>query len=132
LGGFNNKRYIADTEFWLKLAAIYPIVKLEPDLVFWRIHPEQEYYYGSSTNAYIEIAYKVFRCALKSANCPLQVQDIKKINRRLQWKQARDILSIGFKKKNLSDAFRIYRNSDINFFTLLSGIIPYNIMKSAF
>jgi glycosyltransferase involved in cell wall biosynthesis len=132
LGGFSHKRYIADTEFWLKLAAIYPIIKLEPGLVFWRSHSEQEYYYGINSNAYIAAAYKAYRNALNAENCPLQKQDIKRITKRLQWKQARDILSVGFKKKNIKEAYEIYKKSDINFLILLSGILPYKIMRSRF
>jgi glycosyltransferase involved in cell wall biosynthesis len=132
LGGFSNKRYIADSEFWLKLAALHPIIKLEPGLVFWRTHSEQEYYYGINSNAYIETAYKTYIQALQSKDCPLKPYDIKKITRRLQWKQARDILSICFRKRNLKGAFKIYKNSDINFLNLLSGMLPYKIMKSYF
>jgi glycosyltransferase involved in cell wall biosynthesis len=132
LGGFNHHKYTGDTEFWLKISALYPIVKLKPGLVFWRVHPEQEFNYGNISYSYVEDAYKAYMHALKSNNCPLQQEDIKRITRRLQWKQARDILSIALKKGKLSKATEIYKNSDINFNTLLSGILPYKIMKSRF
>jgi glycosyltransferase involved in cell wall biosynthesis len=132
LEGFNHSKYISDTEFWLKLSALYPIIKLQPHLVFWRVHKEQEFYYGNISHSYIADAYRVYMNSLKSINCPLGQQDIKRIKKRLQWKQARDILSIGLKKRNFFEAFRIYKNSDISFFKLLSGILPYKIMKYRF
>ena len=42
VGCFSGKRMIGDTELFLKLAAIYPLVKLEKKLAYWRKHENQE------------------------------------------------------------------------------------------
>lgn len=42
IGGFSGKKYIGDHELWLKIASKYPIIKLQPSLIWWRQHPEQQ------------------------------------------------------------------------------------------
>ncbi len=42
LGGFSGKRFIGDTEMWMKLALEGPVVIFQPSLIWWRQHPDQE------------------------------------------------------------------------------------------
>jgi len=42
LGGFTGTRYIGDTEMWYKLALVYPVVKMQEELIFWRQHDQQQ------------------------------------------------------------------------------------------
>lgn len=69
MGGFSGKRMIGDTELWLKLASIYPLVKLEKNLVFWRKHDQQETSDGEKY--YLVDMVKVYKDLLYSSNFPI-------------------------------------------------------------
>ena len=122
LGCFSNDRFLGDTIFWLKLAAIHPIVKIKPGVVNWLIHDGQEYQIGHAQFAYLRYSYPVFMQSLQSSNCPLQTADKKRIISRLKWKHSRDILSLAFVKFNPILALKIFRMSDIKFVELLNGL----------
>ena len=118
LGGFANERYISDTEMWLRLSAIYPVLKIEPGVVVWRRHPNQEYQYGHNDYSYLRLTYPVCIASLNSQNCPLKQKDIAVIKNRLQWKHARDILMIALKKKALKKANIIFKESNLSLLQL--------------
>jgi len=42
IGGFSGKRWIGDTELWLKFSLKYPLVKINKDLYWCRVHLNQE------------------------------------------------------------------------------------------
>lgn len=132
MGGFGNNRFVADTALWLKIVAKYPLVKIQPDLVEWRRHNGQEFYFGMFHDFYVQKAYPVYLASLHATECPLKKEDIKKIIKRLQWKHARDILSIGFKKGRFQHALQIFREADFGFLQLLQGLWPYRKMKKKF
>ena len=131
-GGFKEERYISDTELWLQLAAVYPTVKLPPGLVVWRQHPMQEYRYGNNSFSYLKLTYPMDRAFLSSSNCPLGVVEIKRIKNRLQWKHARDILSVAFKTKRVKLALTIYKESGLSLSQLLKGVRSYDSVKKSF
>lgn len=132
LGGFGTRRFISDTECWLKIAAQYPIVKIQPDVVWWRVHENQEFDVGNKTFAYLRITYPVYMQALYSTQCPLEKNEIDKIVKRLQWKHARDILSLALVKGNLVLAFKIFREADFGLLQLIKGILSYDVVKKSF
>ena len=68
LGGFTGTRYIGDTEMWYKLALVYPVVKMDDGLTFWRQHDDQEITKGQKSFFYLENSYIN---ALKTLNDPL-------------------------------------------------------------
>jgi glycosyltransferase involved in cell wall biosynthesis len=132
MGGFGTNRFIGDTELWLKLVAKYQLVKMQPDLVKWVRHEGQEFNYGVKNGFFIKKAYHVYLSALHSPNCPLNQADILQIKKRLQWKHARDILSLVFKKGKFTMGLQIYRDADLNFVQLLKGLLPYSFVKKKF
>ncbi len=132
LNGFANERYISDTEMWLKLSAIYPVVKIEPGVVEWRRHTDQEYHYGHNDYSYLRLSYPVFIASLNSKNCPLKPEDITIIKNRLQWKHARDILMLALKKGHFKIAYTIFKESGFNLFQLTKGFLPYSMVKKNF
>lgn len=132
VGGFKKERYISDTELWLKLASVYPTVKLQPGLVVWRQHPTQEYSVGNNSFSYLRLTYPMDMSFLSSSGCPLNLEEIKKIKKRLQWKHARDILSLAFKKNKVKMALVIYKESGLSLFQLLNGARTYDSVKKSF
>lgn len=132
MGGFGFNRFVGDTALWLRIVAQYPLVKLESGLVEWRRHDGQEFYFGMTHDIYVQKAYPVYMSSLQAKNCPLNEEDIEIIIKRLQWKHARDILSIAFRKGNLKLAYSIFMETDFGFFKLLKGLWPYKIAKKKF
>ena len=132
VNGFNKERYISDTDLWLKLSTAYPVVKMTPGLVIWRQHPLQEYKYGNDNFSYLGLTYPMDMKYLSSNNCPLDKEEVKKIKTRLQWKHARDILSLAFKNKKLPLAYHFFMESDLSIGQLLNGLKSYNSVKNTF
>ena len=132
LNGFSTERFLGDTEFWLKLAAKYPILKIEPGVVWWRIHEGQEYDVGHKQHAYLRQSYPIFIRSLQSPECPLQKGDIDRIVKRLRWKHARDILRLGVQHGKLMLALIIFKEVDFGLIQLLKGLVPYNRVKDKF
>lgn len=120
-GCFSHTRYVSDTEFWLKLAALYPVVKLSDDLVMWRVHEGQEYQLGHQTHFYLRKVFPIFRQALYAPNCPLPADEVAAIMHRLRWKHARDLLSLGFRSKQPLIAWNIFRETGLSWMQLLKG-----------
>jgi glycosyltransferase involved in cell wall biosynthesis len=131
-GGFGINRFVGDTELWLKIVALYPMVKIEPDLVLWRRHDSQEFNLGMKTDMYIRKAYQIYLNALQSDSCPLSEIDVKKIRQRLKWKHARDILSIAFRKNKFGMALQLFREADFGVNQLIRGFKPYRAVKDKF
>ena len=132
VGGFKATRYVSDTELWLKLSANFHVIKLEPALVVWREHPLQEYKLGKQDISYLRLTYPMDITFLSTSNCPLKNVEIEKIKNRLQWKHARDILSLAFKKGKMKLALLIYKESGLSFKQLLIGFKSYNLIKKSF
>ncbi len=42
LGGFSGKRFLGDTELLMKISLKYAVLKIQPALIWWRIHNDQE------------------------------------------------------------------------------------------
>lgn len=132
MNGFGQNRYVGDTELWLRIVSRYPLVKLRSGLVVWRRHSGQEFHRGMRRSSYIRKAYPVYIKSLLNANCPLEKKEVDNVIRRLQWKHARDILSIAFRKLHFKKAYQIYRESDLGLFQLLNGLIPFTIARKQF
>ncbi len=129
--GFNDERYVSDTELWLKLSAQYPVVKLVPGLVIWRQHALQEYKYGNDSFSYLGLTYPMDMKYLSRPQCPLNKAAIKKIKYRLQWKHARDIISLAFKKKKPLLAYTFFIKSGLSVTQLLNGLKSYKSVKNS-
>jgi glycosyltransferase involved in cell wall biosynthesis len=86
VGGFSGARYIGDTELWLKLSSKHEIVKFQPSLIWWRIHPDQEINKERKTFETTFLRYQLDKTYIVSDSCPLiQIEKtiaLKKLNRR--------------------------------------------------
>ncbi len=96
IGGFTGTRYIGDTEMWYKIALIYPVVKMEDDLIFWRQHDDQEITKGQESFFYLENAFKLKLNTLNNKELPLEAHErqvaLKKLNNRFSRNIVRLIL----------------------------------------
>lgn len=132
VNGFNPTRYISDTALYLKLASSYPVIKLQPGLVKWRQHPQQEFNYGNNSFSYLRLTYPMDMDFLNHKACPLNQAEIQRIKKRLKWKHARDILSLAFRQKQLRTALIIYKESGLSLSQLFYGFKSYESVKKYF
>lgn len=70
-GGYSGNNATADTELMLKIAAIYPVVRIQPNFFYYRIHNEQVLDKSCKIKTYAIEAYKNGMNALKNSHCPL-------------------------------------------------------------
>ncbi|MFT3679145.1 MAG: glycosyltransferase family 2 protein [Ferruginibacter sp.] len=77
VGGFTGKRMIGDYELWFTLARTFSLVKLQRDLVWDRIHPDQERQ-TDYAKRYAALKKEIFDTALAHAGCPLSAEEKKK------------------------------------------------------
>ena len=76
---FSGKRYIGDTECWLKITAVNCVVELPPALTFWRQHEGQELELGvkSIDEGYFLMNLPLLREVLSNPLCPLNEREKK-------------------------------------------------------
>jgi glycosyltransferase involved in cell wall biosynthesis len=127
LGGFSGKRYVGDTELWLKMAARYPVVKMQSGLVFWRRHEGQEYKLGHAGNGYLIMNYQVKKEALEHPGCPLNEADKAVALQRVNYRQSRNLWRILFKRPQ--DLVRILKETSFGIWKLFWGVFPWRIYK---
>lgn len=98
-GGFSGKRWIGDTELWLKLAAHYNMVKIHADLYWSRPHPQQE---GSMFKTEtLRAGEKILEEYLQHPDCPLNHEEIKSVNTKLKRRKLKEkLLNTLFYQKN--------------------------------
>lgn len=127
IGPFSGKRLISDAEMWMKFALAGPILKIQPGLIWWRVHEGQEFSVGY--NDYALLRYNVNKEMLEHADCPLTPKEKKTAlgsNRRLM---GRKILTMFFRDLKFSSAMVLSKKAGIGPGTLLESIMPVNKMR---
>ncbi len=121
-GGFTGKRYIGDTELWLKLAAKYFVVKFQPSLIWWRTHLDQEINKERSTFEPQLMRYHLDKQNILSYNCPLtpdkQKVAFNKLNRRFILNSLIQVIS----KRKKINTIRYFLDADIGLKNILKAI----------
>ena len=81
---------------WYKIALIYPVVKMEDDLIFWRQHDDQEITKGQESFFYLENTFRLKLNTLNKKELPLGALErqvaLKKLNNRFSRNIVRLIL----------------------------------------
>ena len=119
LGGFSGKRFVGDSEMWLRLAARWPVVRLVEGLVWWRQHEQQEIRTGHSSSGYLEWNYRVSVASLMQPECPLSAEEKRRVLGSLRRAQARALLRLFFQHCQPLAALRIMRSSDLSLADML-------------
>lgn len=118
VGGFSGKQYIGDSELWLNLASIYPVVKLQPSLVWWRQHEGQQMFMEKKDLEVQKIRYIHKMESLNKLHHLLSSEEISEAAEFIKYRYGRDILNQLVRKRNPSGAFTLFRDSGIG----LSGL----------
>ena len=121
-GGFSGKRFVGDTELWLKLSSKYEIVKFQPSLIWWRSHDDQEIKKEMKYFEPVFTRYELDKFYLSTVSCPLdkklQKIALNKLNRRFLL----NILRHSFFQKNKINTLKYIFTSKMNLFNVLSAI----------
>ncbi len=124
IGGFSGRQFVGDTELWMKLAELWPIVTLPPALVWWRKHPDQQMQLELLRPEVLNVRYQ---WELESLRSTKQLADHEKeaAKRRLAKCHARRLLSLGLKGRRLQTAWQLFRKSGLTLRELASGLSRY-------
>ena len=128
VGGFSGIRMVGDYELWLTLAARYKVLKIQPNLVWWRTHEEQEFDIGNKTNIYSKQVYNIIIKALESTQCPLPDKLRGIAIKKCKKLQSRAIIKL-FLEGNFKLSNDIFKFSKLNYFDLLNSLVPMRIKK---
>jgi glycosyltransferase involved in cell wall biosynthesis len=127
LNGFSGKRFVGDTELWLKICAIYPLVKTQSGLVYWRRHEGQEFILGHQTTDYTIMNYQTGIEALHNPKCPLNKKERKSSLMRLKHLHKRTILHFFIKKREFKFGFEAMKKTEISFLELIPALFKKSI-----
>lgn len=97
IGGFSGEKFVGDSDLWIRMAFKYPVILLQPSLVWWRIHPAQESKNEARDRNMILVRYKLYKKFIATPECPITDKDkrkaLLKLNRRF-------IMNVFLKLKN--------------------------------
>lgn len=121
VGGFSEKRWVSDTELWLKLAARFHVVKMVLGLIWYRVHDGQEFTHELGMADPIAWRYKIASEAISSQGGLLLPVERREALCRLKHLHARRILSCAI-RGNPSLAWLLYRRSDLSLGDITKGL----------
>lgn len=128
VGGFSGTRMVGDFELWLKLGRHFPILKINPNLIWWRVHEGQEFDVGTKTDMYVRLNHQVIMEALTHPSCPLHENDKKVAIQNSIRMQGRRILNL-LLKGEWNRAIQLRKNSQISWSAVTTCWIPVNRIK---
>jgi hypothetical protein len=113
IGGFSGRRYVGDTELWLKLAQKFPVVLMTMGLTWWRSHGEQEIRSEITSNAAIDVRFWLAFEALTDENCPLGDEKRAAALKSLRIGHLHQLLLL-FRHGHRREAWRLFRSARLN------------------
>ncbi len=93
LGGFNGEQYLGDTEFWLRAGALFPVVRMPLDLIWWRQHDKQQMQEEFNDILIKGKRYNRYRELIIQPGCPLSNAERKAVIKNLENVRLRNILT---------------------------------------
>lgn len=124
-GGFRDWGVLSDTDMWYRMSARWPIVLLQPGLVWWRRHDRQEYSREGAATEYLERGFALVTESLSSAECPLGEADRADAVARARQHHARRLISLALRRGQPRVALQLMRSSGLASFEMLQGLAAY-------
>jgi glycosyltransferase involved in cell wall biosynthesis len=121
VNGFSGKRYIGDTELWIKIANHYDVVKTVMGLGFWRSHESQESKNETLSIDGIFARYNLDRESLAYSKSYFTQTEYEKLNKAIDKKYNRVFLSL-IKTFNFSRAFQFKRKLNLSFLKIIRNL----------
>ncbi|TPV35746.1 glycosyltransferase family 2 protein [Paucihalobacter ruber] len=129
LGGFSGRRYIGDTEMWMKFSLKGPIVVFQPALIWWRQHEEQEFQLGQSIDGYIKLNHQLFWELMRNEDVPLTKPEKEQSIKRYKTHKVRLFFAELLKRRQLKNAIKLYKTCELNWLDLLTILKPQTWKK---
>jgi glycosyltransferase involved in cell wall biosynthesis len=124
VGGFSGRQFIGDTELWLKLAQLQPVVSLPPALVWWRRHEGQQMFVEQANPEVLAIRYRL-ECETLESTVLLDEGEKRRALSRIRQHHARRLLALGLRRRHPAAAWRLFQSSGRGLGGLLRGCFPY-------
>jgi hypothetical protein len=125
VGGFSGKKYVGDFELHLKLSERRPVVRLQNDLVFYRVHDTSESVYQQQNNLANYLSYKVNMAAITSAGSPFSETERLRMERVLNKIQARRAIRVLFKSGKLVNFKENIIDSGLGWKKFFRGLLSF-------
>ncbi len=125
LGGFSGKNYVGDFEYNLKCTARYPIVKMQNNLIFYRVHEQQQTFETGHAQTYKIWLYKIQQEALMSKLCPLNKIDKSEALKKTIRLQARRVVFNMFKKLDFIESYKMIVKSKLGWANFFKGLVSF-------
>lgn len=122
LNGFSGRQYVGDFEYNLKCAIKYPIVKMANNLIFYRIHDQQQGLESGHTKTYRVWEYKIQHETLMNPEFPLGKHEKKKALKRINKLQARRVVFLFLKKFDVKTCYAMINRSGMGWINFFRGI----------
>lgn len=125
IGGFVNQRHLGDHDLWIRIASKYSVVKLQPALIWWRIHPEQEQRIEWRNIMFQDIRFKLSLKHLENSKSFFSEKDFSKAKKKICQNYVRKLYSMALKKKKIKQAYKLFNLSGLSIKWLYFGLKPY-------
>lgn len=129
LGGFSRRRYIGDTEMWIKFCLKGPIVLIQPALIWWRQHQEQEFQLGQSIDGYIKLNHQLFLELMENDEIPITHLEREEAIRKYKYHKVRLFFAEIVKRHNFGNAAKLYSICGLKMLNLFSIFKPQTWKK---
>jgi glycosyltransferase involved in cell wall biosynthesis len=125
-GGFFDFGVASDFEFHLRVTIYNPAVFLQRDLIWWRVHENQEY--RLKEDEYLKQFSRIYKLFFENNDIPLSKLASREIKINIEKNYARKIL-ISFIKFDFKYCLMIFKNIDLTFSSFIYSLIPSKIRK---
>jgi glycosyltransferase involved in cell wall biosynthesis len=125
IGGFRSWGVLSDTDLWYRMSRRWPIVLLQPGLVWWRRHEDQEFTRDNAEAIYLERGLQLAVETLTAPDIPLTSEERDLALKRIKHRHARRLLSAAMKGRHRGTAIAIIRRSGLSLFDIIAGLRPY-------
>jgi glycosyltransferase involved in cell wall biosynthesis len=105
VGGFSGIRQAGDFEFWLKIAALYPLVTMPRDLVWDRVHTGQEQHVHSEIDK-DRMRWELALAAIASDLCPFSPEEKRLAIGHLKFRNAKRFWRLALRHLKVGEALR--------------------------
>jgi glycosyltransferase involved in cell wall biosynthesis len=127
LGGFPEKQFVGDQELWFNLALQFPVLKLQPALVWYRVHNGQQIKKERIDLQINNLRFCITVNALKKSKSFFNEKEFNHALKKLKRNHARSILRILIVNKKIKEGLMLWKNSGLTFPELIDGFRPYII-----
>ena len=124
VGGFSGRQFVGDSELWLKLAELWPVVSVPPALVWWRRHDGQQMCLEQSKPEVLTHRYDLQMEALMETK-HLSSAEKHGAAQRLQQHHARRILRLALRGRQPAAAWQLFSHASMSLAQLCRGLLPY-------